>query len=140
MGRSSASGPVAGNIYTIPFYTGLVAITADKIDVWRMGWPAKIVHISAVCNSTTGGTYDIASSVGDIVADRTIPTTLEQAFPGASGSNLFDIDAVAAANRVLAENTSLTVTFNVGTNIANGVIMVTLFTTGQPTRWADGLD
>lgn len=129
MGRTSFSGPVAGGYVVVPFTTG-VSMTADSTHVWKVPFPCRVVHVSADCTSTTGGQYSVASTTGDIIALRTIPAAPEDAH-GSAGADI-DIDAVAAANRTLAEGESLTVLWDVGTNIVGGCIVVTLRVTGQP--------
>ena len=137
MARTSFDGPVAGGYITLPFTTGEVMV-ADAIFVWKTPFPCKIVHITADCISTSSGTWSVDTTTGNVVADRTIPTAVEDVHAG-SGADV-DIDAVAAANRVLAEGESLTVTFNVGTNILSGCIVVTLRVTGQPAGWNEADD
>lgn len=134
--RGSHSGPQAGGYISLPFTIGEVMV-ADAVFVWKVPFPCKIVHVSADCVSTTGGTWSLDTTTGNVVADRTIPTAVEDVHAGADAD--LDIDAVAAANRSLAEGESMTVTFNVGTNILSGCIVVTLRITGQPTEW-DAID
>lgn len=132
--RGSHGGPQSGGYLVWAATVGEQAASVTPEYHWKVPFPCKIVHVTAKAD-TIGSTpeYTVATTTGDVIASRALPTTLEEFSPG--GSN--DLNAVAAVNRVLAEGETLSALFTTvgGETIVGGCVTVTLRNMGHPTGW-----
>jgi len=139
MARTSFDGPVSGGYIVHTVTVGEQAASVTPEYHWSVPFPCRVVHISAKADTIANTPeYSVWTPTGDIIADKVLPTTLEEFYPG--GAN--DLDAVASANRSLAALEDLVVLFTTvaAETIVGGCVVITLRVTGQPTAWDETVD
>ncbi len=133
--RGLHSGPQSGGYFPISFTTG-TTMTADATFVWKAPFPCRIVHVSCDSEAATTANYSVDTTAGSVIALRPYPTTVEVFTPGGA----LDLNAVASANRSLAEGHTLSILFDVAVSLVGGCLVVMLYSQGHPTVWTSDLD
>jgi len=104
MSRGLYTGPTAGAYLMFTATVGEQAASLDVVYRWRAPFDCKIVYVFAKVTAITGTvTYSINTTAGSLIAARTLPTAGERSFPaGLTPAPDIDLDAVSAANRIMA--------------------------------------